>query len=143
VASAELVMHHEGAFDTPFEPAREAAAIDNIFLQIPAQVQFTIPRLEGAQNGAPYLLATQTAALASVFIYDSGLEALPIGGFTGTIPSPTLQQLQADIRQGRFHLVLAGASTDPRLRWIAAHCMDLGSATATLRNYYCQPHDAG
>ena len=42
-----------------------------------------------------------------MFIYDSGLEALPIGGFTGTIPAPTLAQLQADVRAGRFHLVLA------------------------------------
>jgi hypothetical protein len=78
-----------------------------------------------------------------VFIYDSGLEALPIGGFTGTIPAATLRQLQDDIRTGRFHLVLAAASTDPRLRWIAAHCMNLGNATATLHNYYCLPQDAG
>jgi 4-amino-4-deoxy-L-arabinose transferase-like glycosyltransferase len=143
VASAELAARHEGAFDTPFEPAREQAAIDTLFVQALAQVELTIPRLEGAQNGAPYLLATQTAALASVFIYDSGLEALPIGGFTGTIPAPTLRQLQDDIRTGRFHLVLAAASTDPRLRWIAAHCMNLGNATATLHNYYCLPQDAG
>lgn len=143
MASAELVARHEGAFDTPFEPARERAGIDALFIQIPAQVALTIPRLEGARNGAPYLLATQTAALASVFIDDSGLEAFPIGGFTGTIPAPTLPQLQADIRQGRFHLVLAAASTNPRLRWIAAHCMSLGNATAVLRNYYCLPQDAG
>ena len=71
------------------------------------------------QNGAPYLLATQTSALASVFIYDSGLEALPIGGFTGTIPSPTLAQLQTDIREGKFHWCSAAASQDPRLHWIA------------------------
>ena len=143
VASAELVAHHQGAFDTPFEPAARAGAIDALFLRTPAQVALTIPQLEVARQGAPYLLATQTAAVASVFIYDSGQEALPIGGFTGTIPSPTLPQLRADIRQGRFHLVLAAASADPRLRWIAAHCMALGSATTVLRNYYCLPQDAG
>jgi len=143
VASADLVARHEGAFDTPFESAREGTAIDALFVRIPAQVRLTIPALESARNGAPYLLATQTAALASEFIYDSGREALPIGGFTGTIGSPTLRQLQADIRQGRFHLVLAATSTDPRLRWIAAHCLHLSNATATLHNYYCQPSDAG
>ncbi len=143
VASAGLVAHHEGAFDTPFEPAGVRDAVDTIFLRTPGQVRLVVPRLESAQNGAPYLLATQRAALASVFIYDSGLEALPIGGFTGTIPSPTLRQLQGDIRQGRFHLVLAAASTDPRLRWIAAHCLNFGSATAVLHNYYCQARDAG
>jgi 4-amino-4-deoxy-L-arabinose transferase-like glycosyltransferase len=143
VASAELVARHQGAFDTPFEPARQAGAIDALFLRAPARVKLTIGRLEAVQLGAPYLLATQTAALASVFIDDSGLEALPIGGFTGTIPSPTLRQLRADIRQGRFHLVLAATSADPRLRWIAAHCLNVGSPTATLHSYYCQPRDAG
>jgi 4-amino-4-deoxy-L-arabinose transferase-like glycosyltransferase len=143
VASAELVTHHEGAFDTPFESPQEDLAIDALFVQTPAQVALTIPRLQSAQHGAPYLLATQTAALASVFIYDSGLEALPIGGFTGTVPSPTLEQLQTDIRDGRFHLVLAAPSNDPRLRWIAANCLDLGDATASLRNYYCEKHDGG
>ena len=39
--------------------------------------------------------------------------------------------------------MLAAASADPRLRWIAAHCMALGSATKVLRNYYCLPQDAG
>ncbi len=39
-------------------------------------------------------------------------------------------------------LVLAAASADPRLRWIAAHCRNLGNATATLRSYYCLPQDA-
>ena len=131
----------EGAFDTPFRPRACGMPLDT--LRTPGQVKLVVPRLESAQNGAAYLLATQSAALASVFINDSGLEALPIGGFTGTIPSPTLRQLQGDIRQGRFHLVLAAASTDPRLRWIAAHCLNFGSATAVLHNYYCQARDAG
>ena len=93
VASAQLVAHNEGAFDTPFEPAREAGYLDALFVRTPASVKTTIPRLEVDRRGAPYLLATQTSAVASVFVYDSGQEALPIGGFTGTIPSPTLQQL--------------------------------------------------
>ena len=142
VASVELVVQHEGAFDTPFEAARERDGLDYLFQQVPAQVDLKIPLLKRVQNGAPYLLAAQTGALASVFIYDSGLEALPIGGFTGTIPSPTLPQLQADIRDGQVHLVLAATSDDPRLEWIAAHCLHAGNATSTLHNYFCQPNDA-
>ncbi len=143
IASTEIVAHHEGAFDTPFESAGEKAAIDALFVQTPAQVALTIPRLELARRGAAYLLATQTAAVASVFINASGLEALPIGGFTGTIPSPSLHELKVDVRQGRFHLVLAGTSSDPRLRWIAASCLHLASPTPTLHSYYCEPRDAG
>ena len=143
VASAGLVLRHQGAFDTPFETAREADANDTLFLRTPAQVALTIQRLQDAQLGAPYLLAVQTSALASVFIYASGLEALPIGGFTGTIPSPTLPQLKADVRAGRFHLVLATSIADPRLRWIAAHCVSVGRDQTRLHRYYCEPSDAG
>jgi hypothetical protein len=112
-------------------------------VRTPAQVALTIPRLRAAQFGAPYLLAAQTSALASVFIDDSGLEALPIGGFTGTIGSPALSQLKADINAGQFHLVLAYNSADPRLRWIAAHCRNLGRTTAKLHVYFCLPEGAG
>jgi hypothetical protein len=143
VASAQLVVQSKGAFDTPFESAQDAAFVDRVFVDTPAQIVPLIPRLESLQNGAPYLLATQTSAVASVFIYASGLEALPIGGFTGTIPSPTLAQLQADIRHGLFHLVLAAPSHDPRLEWIADHCLKAGRAASGLRNYYCMPADAG
>ncbi len=55
-----------------------------------------------------------------------------------TIPSPTLSQLQADIRAGRFHLVWIATDTDPRLKWIATHCAPRGK-----RYYLCEPSDAG
>jgi len=143
VASAGLVLRHEGAFDTPFEAVGKRAAIRALFIQTPAQVRLTIPQLEAGRNGARYLLATQTAALASVFIEDSGEEALPIGGFDGAAPSPALGQLKADIRASKFHLVLAGPSRDPRLQWIAAHCRKLPFSAGALNNYYCTPADAG
>ncbi|HTX00426.1 MAG TPA: glycosyltransferase family 39 protein [Acidimicrobiales bacterium] len=141
-ASAVLVDQHEGAFDTPFEPAGEAAGIDALFVRIPVQVAATIPKLEAVQRGAPYLLAVDSSAVASVFIYASGREALPIGGFDGTIPSPTLQQIETDVRLGRFHLVLAGSNHDPRIAWIAAHCINLPTLSG-LRNFYCLPSSAG
>ena len=90
------------------------------------------------QVGAPYVMAAQTAVLPSVIIYDSGLEALPIGGLTGTIPSPTLSQLQADIRAGRFHLVWIATTDDPRLKWIATHC-----TRASKRYYWCGARPGG
>jgi 4-amino-4-deoxy-L-arabinose transferase-like glycosyltransferase len=141
VASAGLVASHESAFDTPFEPASAARAVDSLPL-LQAQVNLLIPRLELVQEGAPDLMAVQTAAVAS-FFSSSGQEALPIGGFTGTIPSPTLSQLQADIRAGQFHLALAYASTDPRIEWIAAHCRNVTKSGAPLKSYFCVPADAG
>ena len=141
VASAGLVASHESAFDTPFEPARAARAVDSLPL-LQAQVNLLIPRLELVQEGAPDLMAVQTAAVAA-FFSSSGQEVLPIGGFTGTIPSPTLSQLQADIRAGQFHLVLAYSSTDPRIEWIAAHCQNVTKSGTPLKSYFCLPADAG
>ena len=144
VASATLVLRDQGSFDTPFEAARQAG-------RDPRRCSWwsrprsgsTIPKLQQARFGAPYLLAAQSAALASVFIYDTGLEALPIGGFTGTIPSPTLGQLQADIRQGKFHLVLAGHDPRPAAgldrRALQAAGRRLGAAASTSA---CQPSGA-
>ena len=58
---------------------------------------------------------------------------MPIGGFTGTIPEPSLSRLKAMISQGDFHLVIqAPTVTDPRLVWVAEHCVPLnGTARAS------------
>ena len=106
--------------------------------QLVVAVQTAIPEWQDTQNGAPYLMAAQSAALPSLIIYDTGLEALPIGGFDGTTPSPTLAQLQADIRNGLFHLVWIASGTDPRLRWITTHCVQISK-----RFYDCVPPNAG
>ena len=129
VASAGLTANHETAFDTPFEPAKQAALLASIPAKLATIQQTTIPRLQDIQANAPDLLAAQSSYIASIFIYTSGLEALPIGGFTGTIPSPTLAQLKTDIANHQFHLVLALSTTDPRMKWIATHCRDLGPRT--------------
>jgi 4-amino-4-deoxy-L-arabinose transferase-like glycosyltransferase len=134
VASVSLAGHGQGAFDTPFESARvqEAVAIGT-GNQAVVSVRALIPFWQHFENRAPYLMAAQSAALPSLIIYDTGLEALPIGGFDGTTPSPTLAELQADIRHGLFRLVWIASATDPRLRWIATHC----TTKLTKRLYYC------
>lgn len=142
VASALLVVRERGAFDTPFESARTAAGVDRLFVATPALVARSLPALEAARAGAPDLLAVQSAAVASVFSYPRGDEVLPIGGFTGTMPRPTLDELRADIARGEFHLVFAFPTRDPRLVWISRHCRHLTSAAPPFQDYYCVPSDA-
>ena len=86
VASASLAANRQGAFDTPFEPARTAEAVAQAGHKVAA---FTVAPLLSQRDGAPYLMAAETEVVPSLVIYSSGLEALPIGGLTGTIPSPT------------------------------------------------------
>ena len=139
VASVSLAAHSESAFDTPFESARvQEAVARGLGKQLAVAVPTAVPEWQDTENGAPYLMAAQSAALPSLIIYDTGLEALPIGGFDGTTPSPTLAQLQADIRHGLFHLVWIDSGTDPRLRWITTHCLRIAK-----RFYDCVPPNAG
>lgn len=135
--SALLANDKEGFADTPFESKNVATTND--FLLAPRLNRTSIAKVfEGLQHGAPYLMAVQSSAVASVFIDATGQEVLPIGGFSGTIPSPTLEQLQSDIREGRFHVVLLlGKNHDPRLVWIRSHCHGLGGVLAM-----CTPADA-
>jgi 4-amino-4-deoxy-L-arabinose transferase-like glycosyltransferase len=142
VASASVVARGEGMYDTPFEPLGVYRGIDLLFIQSLATSRYFLPQLERVRFGAPDLLATQTATIGSGFAYTSGQEVLPIGGFTGTVPEPTLTQLKTDVATGRFHLVIAGHTRDPRIEWIAAHCQDVGHATEVLTSYFCTPADA-
>jgi 4-amino-4-deoxy-L-arabinose transferase-like glycosyltransferase len=139
VASISLAAHSESAFDTPFESAREQEAVaETLGKQAIIAVQNAIPIYQHLDGGAPYVMAAQSALLPSAIIYDSGLEALPIGGFDGTTPSPTLAQLQADIHKGLFHLVWVSSATDPRLQWIVTSCMQISK-----RFFICGASNAG
>ena len=106
----------------------------------------TLPKIEAVRNGAPDLMATQTSVLAAPLIFATGQEVLPIGGYTGTIPEPTVANLRSMVAAGTFHLVLVAAhSRDPRILWIARHCQRVptppnpGSDVGPLDTFYCVP----
>jgi 4-amino-4-deoxy-L-arabinose transferase-like glycosyltransferase len=139
--SGLLASQGKGIADTPFESSNAAQFYKSILHQPQKIVVEAAKGFRHLQDGAPYLMATQTSAVAAVFIDASGEEVLPIGGFSGTTPSPTLNQLKSDIRSGKFHLVLTvGKSQDPRLLWIRAHCKGFGPAGVGLD--VCSPIDA-
>ncbi|MEV4195188.1 glycosyl transferase, partial [Streptomyces toxytricini] len=51
----------------------------------------------GAQNAAGYQLA-------------SGKAVMPVGGFNGSDPSPTLEQFREYVRSGRIHYFIGGSA---------------------------------
>ncbi|HXW43931.1 MAG TPA: glycosyltransferase family 39 protein [Streptosporangiaceae bacterium] len=142
VASASVVASGLGPFQTPFESGQATAAAVRFF-GAGFQAAQVLPGLEAVNRGTPYLMATQTSALAAPFIYASGREILPIGGFTGTIPEPTLTALKNLIALSDVHIfVQAPLTRDPRLTWIAAHCIHVPPAPGShailpVSIYYC------
>ncbi len=111
VAATAVVTSGLGPFETPFQPARETAATTR-FLAAGFDVGAALAALEKANAAEPYLMATQTAVLAAPFIYASGDEVVPIGGFTGTIPAPTLATLQRLIRTNYVRTFLQSPHDD-------------------------------
>ena len=144
-ASVSVAAERLGPFDTPFQPVPVTVGV-RAFFGVLGTSKLLLPKIESARNGAPFLMATQTSAVAAPFIFDSGEEVLPIGGFTGTNPSPTRSPtIERLVHRGAFHLVIQSRSTtDPRLTWIARHCVPLAQpkgpgvpTTGQFALYYC------
>ena len=104
--TAQIVAKQRGFGDTPFESAKTAATNAALLGSSSKGLGSFLPTLEKLQMGSPYVMAVYTSAVASEFISATGKEILPIGGFSGTIPEPTISQLEAMIRAGKFHLAL-------------------------------------
>jgi len=127
VASATVVTDGLGPFDTPFQPAWVTAVTQTDQRRSLQDAQATVRTLEAfaARTKTPTLFITDTSAVASFYILASGREVLPIGGFTGAIPSPTLAQIRFDIDLGLARLAIVPVvppGHDPRIVWIRANC---------------------
>jgi hypothetical protein len=86
-----------------------------------------VQQLELQRPPGDALFGTDTSGLAQTYILYSGREVLPIGGFLGNVPAPTLAALQADISRGyvrTFVLPVSPPGPDPRVRWIESHCTE-------------------
>jgi 4-amino-4-deoxy-L-arabinose transferase-like glycosyltransferase len=123
-ASVSCVIGGLGPFDTPFESSKTAdnnhALADNA-----AALTRAVQQLELQTPPGDALFGADTSGLAQDYILYSGREVLPIGGYLGNVPAPTLATLQADIRRGyvrAFVLPVSPPGPDPRVRWIESHC---------------------
>jgi 4-amino-4-deoxy-L-arabinose transferase-like glycosyltransferase len=141
VASATSVTRALGPFDSPFEPHSITLITQDLSHTLPAHIA-SGKRLRALRQPLP--LATETSGLAANDILFSGREVLPIGGFTGAVPSPTLSQLQHDIADGSlniFVLATTPPTPDPRLEWIRTHCHLSGTAgregSVTFGQFLC------
>jgi 4-amino-4-deoxy-L-arabinose transferase-like glycosyltransferase len=105
----------------------------------------TLAYLQAHRRGATYLVATQSVALATLYIRDSGQPVLLVGGFTGRAPFPTVARFRALVAAGQvryaFEPVAGGvtppasgptATRDSIAAWVRANCQPvLGARPAS------------
>jgi hypothetical protein len=79
-----------------------------------------------------YVAATDTSIIAAPLIIDTGAEIEPIGGFTGSIPSPTLAALRHQIRTSELQTVIMPTVDDSRIQWVVSHCAPVPQSTGVF-----------
>jgi 4-amino-4-deoxy-L-arabinose transferase-like glycosyltransferase len=136
VGGVEVVVQRDGPFDTPFEPAVIQRLTGSDVARL---VQYSGQAAKKLTIGAGsrYLAATYTSALASPLVYASGKEFLPIGGFDGQTPVPSVAALRADVATGALHTVLLVPVPDPRVTWVIDNCRFVPTRVPIVRTYYC------
>lgn len=99
------------------------------------------------RHGEKYLLATQAAYTAEPLLRAKSEPILVMGGFTGSTPFPTAQQLGSLVTtdQLRYALLTTQRPTTPATTWVKSHCTRIrpaayGRRTAgTFALYDCNP----
>jgi 4-amino-4-deoxy-L-arabinose transferase-like glycosyltransferase len=141
VASVLMVTRGLGPFAAPFQSASASTSRADE-QRSRARATALIEEIT-ANYDAPTPLVTDSSIIASPYILASGREILPIGGYQGGIPSPTLADLQARIAAEEVRLFLVpSASSDPRIAWVSSHCKPLledrtRSSATSLEPYDC------
>jgi 4-amino-4-deoxy-L-arabinose transferase-like glycosyltransferase len=147
-ASGSVVVAGEGPFDTPYQPS----SITNISQGLQAAYRTeTWPLLVRFADATPSGRAAdvfESSYLTSEDIFATGREFLPVGGFTGEVPVPSLHQFIRDVATGK--VVAATAAVAPRSRnpvmdWVIGHCtkLEVGNTMFDYQGTTMQRYDCG
>jgi 4-amino-4-deoxy-L-arabinose transferase-like glycosyltransferase len=109
-------------------------------------------------RSARYDFATTSWSAASPYILAAGAPVMPMGGFTGLAPAPTLGRFHEEVGTGRLRFVLldgvpgrASAQTAAIVRWVRTACQSVpparygrssGAAADSYELYDCQPGES-
>ena len=66
--------------------------------------------LSAHRDGAGYLMAAQSWSVAAPFILATGQEVMPMGGFSGSVPEPTLARVRQLAGSGQLRFFLLGGA---------------------------------
>jgi 4-amino-4-deoxy-L-arabinose transferase-like glycosyltransferase len=157
-ASATSVANGLGPFDSPYQSAALTSTEH-------AQWQHDVASWPGQSATAAKVPAShsietaETSSEVSQDVLATGHEYLPVGGFTGQVPSTSVTQFAHDVGAGRIEDVLVVVhplTRNPDMRWTLAHCQAVAVASAvagspatvhvggsTYERYVCAPRDAG
>ncbi len=104
-------------------------------------VSSTVDYLKTNRSGAKFLLVTFGAQSAAPYITATGENILPIGGFDGQDPTPSLEKFTELVNAGDIRYVLIGGGDNSISTWVTTHCTQDSNAPVTGL-YICAPTSA-
>ena len=148
-ASGLVVMEQLGPFDAPYATAAHDHESRAIASELP-QLQAVLTQFTSRLRPDVSAISIETTLGASEDVLATGHEFLPIGGYTGEVPTPTLPAFIRYVAEFRVRIVNVATrplTRSPDLRWAAAHCLRSGSYSvraeqATFTDFSCVPADA-
>ena len=135
-ASGSVVVAGEGPFDTPYQ----SPAITYLSQVVPAHNRANewplLVRFADASLPSVAADVFESSYFASEDIFATGHEFLPVGGFTGQVPVPSVPQFIHYVATGR--VVAATAAVAPRshnpvIIWMIEHCAKQAYGATTYR----------
>jgi len=105
-----------------------------------------IDYLVANRGTATWIVAINSAQEAGTIELTTGLPVMAMGGFTGSDPTPTLDQLKSYVASGKLRFILAGGgmggggfggaasdtTTSERTAWLSANCKLVSSVNSQL-----------
>jgi hypothetical protein len=142
VTTGVVVADGLGSFSTPYQSAGATEGTTTLPEQYQSRGASLGRYYEQLRPGPGIVAVVDSAALAAPFITVTGREFLPIGGYLGANPSPTLARLQRLVETGQARYFLVPdlpLGSDPRVSWVRAHCHQMYSepdTTEVLLGFY-------
>ena len=131
-ASSVVVAATLSPFDSPYAPATVNRATQEAAATFPSEMaalqKFVAP-LPPSEAADVF----ETSGTTGYYIMATGREFLPVGGFSGRVPAPSLAAFTRLVSEGRIVRVTVTTrplTRTPDLRWVVAHC------TRTLVHQY-------
>jgi 4-amino-4-deoxy-L-arabinose transferase-like glycosyltransferase len=96
------------------------------------------------RGNAAWIVAANSSQQAGTIEIATGLPVMAMGGFTGSDPTPTLDQLKSYVASGKLRFVLVGglgggggfggSDTTDRTSWVTSTCkvVDYGDSSSNL-----------
>ena len=141
---ADVVVAGLGPFATPYQLPATNYLTNGSAEHFQAQYSKFEQQIDGLPEN--FLAGVfYTSGIAGGFTMMTGHEFLPIGGFSGGAPVPTVGRIEQLAKEGRIQLALVplDATKDPRVNWIIHDCAKLGPSFidlgVTFQNFRCLP----